>query len=173
MGIKNKRPVFIAALAILILLPVPADLFTVITLNKDKYKEDIQNSGTLINEGHIKYRNSTVNWINQSEFSKKRIINRLNYQKKIVENFFLYRTFKWFFIGSSVLLFYGLWNLKRWTLIIFVINILLAGVFNAIFAFFSFQLQAIFLVLDIGLLVLAVVCHKKYFRPLTPAVNTP
>ena len=160
---QNKRPLFITVFAILILLMILSDMITVITLNKEKYKADIKNSETLIKDGQIIYRNIPVYWAKQSDFAKNRIVKQLNTQKIIVSKFSLYRIFKLVFIFSSILLFYGLWKLKKWIYIVIIIEAIFGVMFNGIFMFIPFVYDLLDMILYLLLFVWMWMKYKIYF----------
>lgn len=161
--IMKKRPTFITIFAILILISVPFDLFNAITLNKGYYQQDVKNNDTLINKGEIVYRDTTVYWKKQSDFAKKGIIKHLDMQKKILDKFSLYRFFKYLFSILSIILFYGLWNLKKWTIISLIVIDLFGIIFNVIFPFLILSNLVLMSILGVALLILMFLFYKKYF----------
>ena len=157
----KKRPAILNVLAIFVILSVPGDLFTAVTFDKDKYKEDIRNTRLLIESGAAKHEDRIVYWKEKSDVEKKLIIARLTIQEKISSRPFLFRIFKCFCAILSLLVFYVLWNMKKWAFMVLLAQIVFLAVFNIIFTFFT---HFLFLFIPyVLLIVLFFVFYRKYF----------
>ena len=132
---NRKRPIVVTIFAILTLLSVPADIVTFAKLHKGTYQEYIKNDESLIRDGELNYHGKTIQWERQGDFQKKIIAKRLVQNKKIVLEFSIFRFFKGLFIVLSIVLFYGLWKLKKWAFIALLLNTIALILFNVIFVF--------------------------------------
>ncbi|MFH1440956.1 MAG: hypothetical protein ABIH18_02790 [Candidatus Omnitrophota bacterium] len=161
----NKRPFFITLIAILTLISIPVDFLKVITLDKNKYQDEITRNETLIKDGKIKYHNRPVYWEKQSDFRKKIIISQLAIRKKILSKLLFYKVFQWAFVFLNSILFYALWKMKKWVFRILVPNITVLFLFNILFIFNSMSNIQILLYLMPGLMFFLLIFtrYKKYF----------
>lgn len=162
-GNNRKRPIVVTIFAILTLLSVPADIVTFARLHKDTYQEYIKNDESLIRDGELNYHGKTIQWERQSDFQKKIITKRLNRYKKIASAFSLFRFFKGLFIVLPMVLFYGLWKLRKWVCMPLIIYMVFGILFNAIFPFFTFGQTIFAIALDVVFLMLGVKFFRKYF----------
>ncbi len=160
---KNKRPIIITIFAILILLSIPLDIINVMAMTGKTYEEYIKNDESLMKEGKLAYQGKTIYWEKQSDAQKRIIIDRIARNKKILSNFFLFRIFKGSFVLLSMILFYSLWNLKKWTCIVLIANIFFGILFAVMFEFFNSAELMLSLVLGIILFILAVKFYGKHF----------
>jgi hypothetical protein len=162
-AVKIKRPTIITIIAILILLSIPVDIVKFVSLNRTKYQENIKNDEILIKDGKIQYQNKIIYWDKQGNAKKSIIKNRLIRNKKITSIYIVFKFFKGVFIVLDILLFYGLWNLKKWTYVILIMGMSLGILFNVILMFFNIIAIAFLLVLGIALITLGVKNYGRYF----------
>ena len=110
----TKRPLFIAVIAILLILNGLSNIAKVLILNKAKLERNVKWTEDLMRNGVNEYDGRTIYWKDKSEFEKKATIQRVNFLKKELAYFSLMRISLGIITLFSFILAYGLFKMKKW-----------------------------------------------------------